>query len=74
MWNERFDAATTIVYTSYNHAVTYPCCEWLGGEARTFCGRTQCMLINTLSHWVSCRTLRDGEVGASAHGSHLGQA
>jgi hypothetical protein len=74
MWNQTFNAATTIVCTSYNHAFTYPCCEWLGGEARTFCGRTQCMLNSTLSHWVSCMNLLDGELGASEHGSHLGQA
>ncbi|BEI84593.1 hypothetical protein CcaverHIS002_0411970 [Cutaneotrichosporon cavernicola] len=73
MWNETYNAATTIVCTSYNQAFTYPCCQWLGGEARTYCGRTQCLVNSTLSNWVSCMNLLDGELGAAKHGSHLGQ-
>lgn len=62
-------ASEGIVCTTYNTSFTYPCCEHLGGTARTWCGRVQCLLHGRrIDDWSVCIGQLMAETGGQAVG------
>ncbi|BEI92371.1 uncharacterized protein CcaverHIS019_0411910 [Cutaneotrichosporon cavernicola] len=62
-------AYSGIICTTYNTSYTYPCCEQLGGTARTWCGRVQCALNDRgIDDWGICINQLMAETGGQAVG------
>ncbi|KLT44633.1 hypothetical protein CC85DRAFT_283275 [Cutaneotrichosporon oleaginosum] len=65
-WEGSYDG---VICTTYNTSYTFPCCQHLGGEARTWCGRVQCLLEGTrIDDWSTCVGQLMAETGGQAVG------